>query len=916
MRLLRLGLILMVVTACVGWAEGQESAFSSPDAPLAERFANPPASARILKIVHVYPDGAAEQEAIQAKLVAQGFGGMATNVSFNGYIEDPAKWESFTRWVGMAKDAGLALWLYDEHGYPSGAAFGITLRDHPEWEAWGLYETSARTAGGPVTLDLPPGVLVRAAAFPVHDGALDLGGAVDLAADVTGSKLTWEAPAGEWHVMAITQGRLYEGTHAELSLADKLPYINLLMAEPTARFLEVTHGTYAGHLGDDLGRYFIATFTDEPSLMSMFLREQPWRILPWSPNLPIEFEKRRGYALDPVIPALFEDGGTSKRARYDFWLTVGELVSENFFGQIQDWCRDHNVLSGGHPLFEEPLLTHVPLYGDFFRCVRRLDAPSIDCLTSIPRDVPWYIARLISSAAELEGRTVTMCETSDHSQRYRPKGDDRPVRPVSEDEIRGTCNRLIANGITTITSYYSFAGLTDEQLQRLNTWIGRCTTMLEGGQQVADIAVVYPIETLWPRFTPAHHMVGDSPYEARKVERVYRAASESLYHARHDFTYIDGRTLCEGSISNGALNFNGRSWRVIILPCADTLPMKAWENLEEFHRTGGIVIALADLPANSDLEFPSPRVQELGRAMFHGELEYVANPAGGVGVFVPLGSVAMFSSILDGLIAPDVRVSGQNSPVRYTHRRIDGHEVFFLINDSETAWEGSVSLAAAGEGERWNPETGAVGPVESPENVAVALGPYGGVFFRFAQPRPPERHKISTAPTALSTIELPSVEPTAAHGEYVDATLTPIPEKRGWNALAKIKKSDVDTFFFLQFAYPNPVDLSGAASISFDAETPPGQSAGTSLLVILRDKNGVEYFADTGYPLRGEAPHRCSVPMALFEHAGFSRGPEGPLDFAAVSTISIGWGGYTGTEGDTVEFTIANLEAASTQPKP
>ena len=174
MRLICWGLVLMVGATCVGWAEGQKGAFSSPGDPLAVRFANPPAAARILKMTHVYPDGAGEQEAFQANLVAQGFGGMVTNVSFHGYIEDPAKWESFVRWVGMAKDAGLALWLYDEHGYPSGAAFGITLRDQPpargaEWEAWGLYETSARTSGGPVALDLPPGVLVRAVAFPLRD---------------------------------------------------------------------------------------------------------------------------------------------------------------------------------------------------------------------------------------------------------------------------------------------------------------------------------------------------------------------------------------------------------------------------------------------------------------------------------------------------------------------------------------------------------------------------------------------------------------------------------------------------------------------------------------------------------------------------------------------------------------------------
>ena len=58
--------------------------------------------------------------------------------------------------------------------------------------------------------------------------------------------------------------------------------------------------------------------------------------------------------LQPVIPALIgEAGARGSRARYDFWLTVGELVSERFFGQIREWCDEHGILSGGHLLQED-----------------------------------------------------------------------------------------------------------------------------------------------------------------------------------------------------------------------------------------------------------------------------------------------------------------------------------------------------------------------------------------------------------------------------------------------------------------------------------------------------------------------------------------------------------------------------------
>lgn len=141
---------------------------------------------------------------------------------------------------------------------------------------------------------------------------------------------------------------------------------------------------------------------------------------------------------------------------------------------------------------EEGLTTHVPFYGDFFRCARRLGAPSIDCLTSVPAEVPWFIARMLASAGELEGRRVVMSETSDHGQVWRGPGDNRPKRVVTETEIRGTCNRLIVSGVNAITSYYSFQDLSDDALRRLNEWVGRCCAPLTGGHQVADIALLLP----------------------------------------------------------------------------------------------------------------------------------------------------------------------------------------------------------------------------------------------------------------------------------------------------------------------------------------------------------------------------------------------------------------------------------------
>lgn len=870
--------------------------------PLAGRFADPPASARILPIIHAQPDDPAAQDEQLRRLAARGFGGFAGNVSFDGYVDDEDKWPAFVRGVHLAREAGMSLWLYDECGYPSGSARDLTLRGHPEWAARGLLVAEANAGPGPVELALPPGRLVLAAALPRRDGTVELGGMRDLSAAVADGRLAWQAPAGEWYVVAMTDDLIFEGTHAAVSLAYKNPCINLLMAEPTARFLEVTHERYAEKLGHDLGRFFTATFTDEPSLMNLWLRPMPHRVLPWSASLPEEFRRRTGTDLLPLLPALVAEAGPQgARARHAFWNTVAELVAANYFGQIETWCRNHNLPSGGHLLMEEALVAHVPLYGDFFACLRRMGAPGIDCLTSLPPDVPWQVARLIGSAADLEGRTVTMCEVSDHSQRHRSQGDTRPVRVVTEDEIRGTCNRLAWGGINTLTSYYAFQGLTDEQLRRLNTHVGRCQTMLRGGHRVADVAVLYPIQSIWPRFVPARHGATDAP-AARRIESVFHGTAAALYDANRDFAFLDARALCEASVAGDTLTNGPLRWRVLVLPAADTLPLAAWENVAAFWRGGGTVVAIETLPANTGDEFPCPRVQEIARELFGtGDRPgIVSNSAGGAGVVLPAGMLALLPRVIDSRLGRDAACTTPRAPVRITRRRVDGHDVYFAINDRDTPWDGTLRFCAPGVTEQWDPQTGACSAVTGGTEVALRLGPYGAMLFRTAAAGTPPR-LAGPATLALDVRPLPAATPPAlGHGEFVRAELTGDPAA-GWCADATLTRGQVDTHLFFGFDYPQPLDLTGCDGLAIDASVPVGQSTPAELLVFIGTGDGGDYLAGTGRHLNEPGTARACAMFSQFRPFGNTTRPP---DLSQVTAIRVGWGGYFGAEGEQVSLTV------------
>ena len=882
-------------------------------------FSDPPNEHRILKIIHSWPDEADQQDKLIRTLLSQGFGGVVCNISFQDYMESEAKWQAFVRAVQAAREAGMSMWLYDEKGYPSGVAGGLTLRKHPEFEASGLLLAEATTNGEAVSLDVPPGRHFLTAAFPLEAGNIRIDGKLDLQQHVRDGKLSWSPVSGEWHVMLITESELYEGTHAQLSLADKLPYINLLQPEATTRFIEVTHEQYADRLGEKLGALFAATFTDEPSLMSAFLRSMPYRVIPWSPDIAEVFRERRGYALEPWVPALFTTvGGDEKRVRHDFWLTVSELVADGFFGQLQDWCQAHGLPSGGHLLAEESITNHVPLYGDFFRCLRRLSAPSIDCLTSLPGQVPWYVAKFARSAAELEGHTLTMCETSDHSQVYRPQGDTRPRQVVTEDEIRGTLNRLFVGGITTITSYYSFAELSDEQLRQLNAWAGRCSSLLQGGHLVTDIAMLYPSETLWQHYQPTHHW-GKHSAEIGQVANVLRSASEALYAAGRDFIYIDSQALEDADVENGTLVHGNLRWRVLVLPRVDTLPAGAWEKVVRFWRSGGIVVSLGTTPANTTSEFPSESLRASVVEMF-GDADaprITARDSGATGVFLPIGTELLLPQVLDGLLEQDVQVTEARHPIRATHRRISRHEVYLLINDSPDPWQGNVSFAAQGEGQRWDPKTGSVTSVPTGKSIPLSFEPYGATLLRFPAAGLPLRLATkSHLLEGMSTEPLPHVEPGTGHGEFVRAevTATSLPEfgeVTAWKTVGTITKGEVDTFLFLMFRYPEPLDLNNAQMLVIDTWAPPGQRTSPEILVILRDTDGADYLANTGRQLATSGYVRIFLPIEQFQLAGWSTDPSGRLEREQIAAISVGWGGHYGKESDHVAFSLALPRIAS-----
>ncbi|MCL5269932.1 MAG: hypothetical protein M1457_05100, partial [bacterium] len=480
---------------------------------LRDNFDRPPYRYRMLQIMHQYGSDRTSEETVKY-LDQFGYGGVVTNVSFKDYLDSEENWGAFVRHFGDVRSRGMDAWIYDEKGYPSGKAGGKTMESHPEFESLGV--VFARSEGHEAVRHAFPkgeryvGEPLLVVALPVTGGVHDLKRAVDLTDQAPGrAEMTWEAPDGAvWAILSFHRRRMYEGTHCVTNLSDPLPYINIADREAVARFIELTHEAYRRHLGDDRFRQSVqAIFTDEPSLMTAYFKDDPVILpaVPWSRTFREEFRARAGYDIVPHLPALFVDcageGGADESLyrRLDFWKVASALIEENFYGQIQDWCRAHGTAASGHALCEEHLYWHVVFEGDLYRDLRRMDVPGMDNLTSHPLELARAehipVTKFLSSVTHMTGAAMCMSETSSHVERVYK-------RPVSFAQRLGTINLQYAQGLTRVTSYYQFQEFSDEERRRFNDHIGRLGAMLTGGRHVADIALFYPVQSMWSALVP------------------------------------------------------------------------------------------------------------------------------------------------------------------------------------------------------------------------------------------------------------------------------------------------------------------------------------------------------------------------------------------------------------------------------
>lgn len=614
--------------------------------------------------------------------------------------------------------------FYDEWGYPSGIAGGLFYSKFPQHAAKSL-EKVERDVRGPATLTLalPDGIPIGAVRMN-----LDTREVVDVSSELStdGRQLDARVPDGRWKVMGF-----YLDPKASLGQGNKSGYVDYLDPEAVRAYIGLVYQAHYDHLKQYFGTQLKITQYDEPALHMANGQT-------WTPRFNEYFEREYGYNPLTLYPALWYDiGPDTAAARNALWGFRTRLFSESYVKQLDDWCREHGILFSGH-FDQEEISNPVGVNGDMMKVFEHQAIPGLD-------DIWWWgrtnrAYKLISSAAANWDKPAVLAETYAAYREMSPE----IVYQVAMDQA-------------AMGSNFQVGALPRAKTPESDRFIGRVSYLLQHGRHVADIAVLYPIETLQAQFRFGNWSAQERPGPtavmwAREGGPSYAAdyieLGEALFRGlRRDFTFLHPEVLVDRCIVDGdqlVLNnsVNHERYDVLVLPQVEVISVAGAQRIREFWAAGGTVIATGVVPDRSAELGRDAEVREAMDAVFglpaDGPVsakldrridDFLVwfeheNAAGGRGYFVPKWTDTLLATLLERATpVPDVGISLPPAEViisreyagsfTHIHKVKDGRDIYFFANSSPDPISTSVVLRGEKALEIWDPHTGERRALES-----------------------------------------------------------------------------------------------------------------------------------------------------------------------------------------------------------
>ncbi len=586
--------------------------------------------------------------------------------------------------------------------------------------------------------------------------AIAPGDVVDLSAKLhADGAIEWDVPPGQWRILRLGYSLTGKKNLPASAEATGLE-VDKLNRKHVESYLERYVGSLADALGANLGKSF------------RYLLLDSWEAgnANWTENMLAEFRARRGYDATPYLPVLtgrvVGNSEISERFLWDYRRTIADLVADNHYAVISEFLHKR-----GLGLYAEAMGCSLPTVGDGLQLKGRADIPMGEFWAQPPgqSDAPDHASdvREAASAAHIYGKPIVAAEAFTSMPSVMGWAQSPAyLKPQADENFAAGINRIVFHtsahqpfvddahkpGMTlwAFGQHYSRNITWAEQAVAWNTYLARCSFLLQQGLFVADIACYYgegaPVTVpFWKEMKPA-------------IPTGYR------------YDHLNAEVLLTRlSVRDGRLVLpDGMSYRVLVLPDDVTrLTLPVLRKLRDLVTAGATVIAPRPVSSPSLTGYPAcdTEVQAIAREVWGAiDGEAVTEHPYGLGKVVwgvpPEKVLATLNTSLDFQHTSALA----DAKLLWAHRQTPEADLYFVANQNARGEAIEVSFRVSGkEAELWHPDTGKIEPaayrIENGRTIVpLHLEPAGSVFVVFRKPaRNNEKAVVASASTVLATLD-------------------------------------------------------------------------------------------------------------------------------------------------------------------
>ena len=560
--------------------------------------------------------------------------------------------------------------------------------------------------------------------------------------------LTWEAPAGKWTILRMGHTSVGIENHPAPDGGGGLE-CDKYSREAMDFHFDHFFGSLFSAFGPLAAKGLVGSLIDSYEV----------GMQTWTPLMPQEFERRRGYDMHKYLPALtgrvVASGDISDRFLWDIRRTHADLMADNYYGRFAELCRQHGMRPYTEPYSGGPF--------DEMQAGSRVDVPMGEfwCGRNSPIN---RSVKLAASVGHVYGKPVIGAESYTGQPQFA-KWQEYPYQLKAQGDWMYTqgLNQFIFHRYAHQPHPSAVPGMTMGQwgfhFDRTNTWwnpgrawlayAARCQNLLRHGLFVADLLYFEGEDS--PMAAPALNELKPEP------------------PLGYDWDTIDRQAiLTRVKVDGGRIVLpDGTTYRLLILPDRPAMTLEVLRRIHDLVEQGMCVTGPKPVRTPNLTGFPDAEAEFRRLAAdVWGDLN------GTTSTERTFGKGRVFwgkelGSVLGSLrISPDFQFTARaaDAPVNYIHRRVGDAEIYFVAQRRRRPEDVVCSFRVEGkQPELWNADTGEITPAavyscaDGRVQMPLRLDPSGSMFVVFRSPAPP-RSVVSIArdsTTVVGTVAFP-----------------------------------------------------------------------------------------------------------------------------------------------------------------